>query len=59
MSIDPDTGEADGPYVMIGSTEYTVAEAVRLARSLVALVTLDGEANDAAQPPQLTSRRPR
>ncbi len=46
MSIDPDTCEVDGPYVLIGVTEYTVAEAVDLARSLAALV-VDGEARGA------------
>ena len=38
MSINPDTCEADGPYVIVGATEYTLAEAAALATSLMALL---------------------
>ena len=37
MSIDPDTGEQDGPYVLIGTTELTLAETAGLAASLLDL----------------------
>jgi hypothetical protein len=37
MSMDPVSGAKDGPYVLIGSTEYTLAEAEALGASLVAL----------------------
>ena len=38
MSIDPDTCDVDGPYVLIGDTELTVAEAHTFATSLLALI---------------------
>jgi hypothetical protein len=41
MSIDPDTGEVDGPYVMIGTSEYSFREATDLAESLLRLVSLN------------------
>jgi hypothetical protein len=37
MSIDPDTGSVDGPYVLIGGTEYTLSQAQQLAASLTGL----------------------
>jgi hypothetical protein len=37
MSIDPDTGAADGPYVLIGSAEYSLAEAEALGSALLTL----------------------
>jgi hypothetical protein len=39
MSVDPDTGAEDGPFVLIGTSEYTVAEARALGRSLMRLAT--------------------
>ena len=36
-SVDPDTGAEDGPYVIIGSSEYTLDEAEELGMSLVAI----------------------
>jgi hypothetical protein len=30
MSTDPLTGERDGPYVLVGTTEYTLEEAAAL-----------------------------
>jgi hypothetical protein len=39
MSIDPDTGERDGPYVLIGSCEYSLPDAADLAARLTALVS--------------------
>jgi hypothetical protein len=41
MSIDPGTGEVDGPYVMIGSSEYSVTEAIDLAEGLLRLVSVN------------------
>ena len=40
MSIDPSTGEVDGPYVLIRDTELTLAEVSALATSLSTLVTM-------------------
>jgi hypothetical protein len=37
MSIDPDTGVEDGPYVLIGSAEYTLSEAQALGSALLTL----------------------
>jgi hypothetical protein len=37
MSFDPGTGTTDGPYVVIGSTEYTLAEAEVLGAALIAM----------------------
>jgi hypothetical protein len=48
MSIDPVTGAQDGPYVVIGSTEYTPAEAQTLAASLMTLASVGGPS---ANPP--------
>jgi hypothetical protein len=39
MSVDPDTGVEDGPYVLVGTTELTVEQARELGRSLLALAT--------------------
>ena len=39
MSIDPGTGEVDGPYVLIGTSEYSLAEATALAETLMQLVS--------------------
>jgi hypothetical protein len=37
LSVDPASGSQDGPYVLIGATEYTLAEARALGDSLMAL----------------------
>jgi len=37
MSVVPDTGAVDGPYVFIGGSEYTVAGATSLASALITL----------------------
>jgi hypothetical protein len=37
MSVDPDTGEVDGPYVIIGRSQYSPAEAEALGAALIAL----------------------
>ena len=39
MSIDPDTGAVDGPYVLIGASEYSLAEATALGASLMAMAS--------------------
>ncbi len=41
MSIDPGTGEADGPYVLIGTVEYSLPEATALAERLLGLVSVN------------------
>ena len=38
MSIDPSTGEHDGPYIMVGSREYTLGHAAELADQLAGLI---------------------
>lgn len=40
MSIDPGTGEQDGPYVLVGDDELTPAEAEQLGIELSALAAL-------------------
>jgi hypothetical protein len=37
MSLDPDTGVEDGPYVLIGTSEYTLSETAVLGGSLLSL----------------------
>ncbi|GAA1765230.1 DUF6907 domain-containing protein [Kocuria aegyptia] len=37
MSVNPDTGAVDGPYVLVGTTEHTLSEAEALGAALVAL----------------------
>ncbi|MFW5468691.1 DUF6907 domain-containing protein [Knoellia sp. CPCC 206435] len=51
MSVDPDTGTADGPYVLIGAHEYTLAEARALWGALLAAV------DQAVPPPHLSIAR--
>lgn len=43
MSIDPVSGAEDGPYVVIGSSEYTLAEAQALAASLMTMASTGGQ----------------
>lgn len=40
MSVDPATGEQDGPYVFLGDEQLEPAEAERLGIELTALATL-------------------
>lgn len=47
MSVDPRTGAVDGPYVLVGATEYTLVEAEALG---AALVELAGAGRSAAHP---------
>jgi hypothetical protein len=47
MSVDPDSGEEDGPHILIGSSEYTPAATAALGRSLIALADRAG-----ARPPR-------
>lgn len=42
LSVDPDSGEEDGPYVLIGSSEYTPAATVVLGQSLIELADRAG-----------------
>jgi hypothetical protein len=40
MSVDPETATEDGPYVVVGSREYSLTEAERLGASLIRLASL-------------------
>jgi hypothetical protein len=40
MSIDPTTGAQDGPFVMIGSAEYSLDQAGRIGAALIGLADL-------------------
>lgn len=42
MSLDPDTGAGDGPYVVIGARELTISAAAELGDSLAALARTAG-----------------
>ncbi len=39
MSVDPETEATDGPYVVVGSREYSLTEAERLGASLMELAS--------------------
>ncbi len=43
-SIDPATGTQDGPFVLIGSTEYSLEQAERIGAALVAMADLGASA---------------
>jgi hypothetical protein len=43
LSVDPECGEADGPYVLIGVSEYTPAAAAELGRALMELAASAGK----------------
>ena len=40
MSIDPTTGTQDGPFVLIGSTEYSLEQAEQIGAALMAMADL-------------------
>ena len=42
MSIDPVASAADGPYVVVGATEYTLDQAQALGAALMTLATTGG-----------------
>ena len=44
MSADPRTGERDGPYLLVGATEYTLAEAAALGAAIADLAALGAAA---------------
>jgi hypothetical protein len=44
LSVDPDTGAKDGPYVVVGSSEYTLDEAAALGAALVDMANTGSEA---------------
>jgi hypothetical protein len=47
LSVDPRTGAQDGPYVLVGWSEYTLDEAEALG---TALVTMARAGRDATRP---------
>lgn len=50
MTVDPETGEQDGPYVLVGSDEYTLHEADVLIAALTQLVDQAGPVSPPAVP---------
>lgn len=48
MSVDPRTDEADGPYVIVGTREYSLAEAAELGASLIQLAEVGATPRSAA-----------
>lgn len=48
MSVDPRTDEADGPYVIVGTREYSLAEAAELGASLIQLAAVGATPRSAA-----------
>ncbi len=55
MSVDPGTGSEDGPYVLIGTREYTLTEARLLGSALVGAIDDAALAGDASQPSPLVN----
>lgn len=49
MSIHPDTGVVDGPYVLLGANELTADEAKAIGESLIRLASVDGASVAAEQ----------
>jgi hypothetical protein len=47
LSVDPRTRVEDGPYVLVGWTEYTLDEAAGLGAALIAMA---GAGRDATRP---------
>ena len=53
MSIDPKTGAADGPYIVIGTAEHTLSEAKALVAAIIDLANaadLGGDLTQTARP---------
>ena len=50
MTVDPETGAQDGPYVLVGSDEYTLHEADVLIAALTQLVDQASPVSPAAVP---------
>jgi hypothetical protein len=48
MSVDPETGTIDGPYVLIGAREYTLSEARHVGSALIAAADAAAAARDSA-----------
>lgn len=44
LSVDPQTGAKDGPYVVVGWSEYTLDETAALGAALVAMARAGSEA---------------
>jgi hypothetical protein len=44
LSVDPQTGADDGPYVLVGWSEYTLDEAAALGAALVAMARAGSDA---------------
>ena len=48
MSINPATGAQDGPFVMIGATEYSLEQAEHIGAALMAMAHLGTSQSSAA-----------
>ena len=44
LSVDPRTGAPDGPYVLVGWSEYTLDEAAALGSALIAMARAGSDA---------------
>jgi hypothetical protein len=44
LSVDPRTGAQDGPYVLVGWSEYTLDEATALGSALIAMASAGRDA---------------
>ena len=42
MTVEPDTGEVDGPYVLIGHAEFTLDQAAALAGTVLEMAVAAG-----------------
>lgn len=58
MTVDPDTGQPDGPYVLVGSDEYSLHEADVLIAALTQLVDEAREEVTAPAVPRMRTHGP-
>jgi hypothetical protein len=49
MSVDPDTGERDGPYVLMGDHQMVPEQATRAAEQLMTLTRIASESHQARE----------
>jgi len=44
-TVDPDTGDTDGPYILVDSEEWTLEQARRIGQALIALADTGAPTN--------------